>query len=196
MRSPCSPGVYLSALNFRIPDLLSMKSDMYIMAPEPISTATSVASHCFEVEVNFRPTVSRSVCLGVGHPSGTRDQFFFPLEIVFRQLGTVVAPSLTRRRVCNLLYNCFCTLQDQSLLCRGPAELTVIFYCPIWDPQLGWPGPRIYIPQEEGGPVILPGTWFPFYRLLRLAGRRWMYSIPPPHGSQTVFSMCISLYCC
>jgi hypothetical protein len=29
-------------------------------------------------------------------------------------------------------------------------------------PQLGWPGPRIYIPQEQGGPVIPLGTGFPF----------------------------------
>jgi hypothetical protein len=38
-----------------------------------------------EVEVNLRPTVSRSVCLGVRRPSGTWDQFFFLLEISFRQ---------------------------------------------------------------------------------------------------------------
>jgi hypothetical protein len=36
------------------------------------------------VEVNLRPTVSRPVCPGVRHPSGTRDQFFFLLEISFR----------------------------------------------------------------------------------------------------------------
>jgi hypothetical protein len=37
--------------------------------------------------------------------SGTRDQFFFLLEISFRQLRVCyfVAPSLTRGRVCNLL---------------------------------------------------------------------------------------------
>jgi hypothetical protein len=34
------------------------------------------------------------------------------------------------------------------------------------------PGPRIYIPQEPGGPVIPPSTGFPFRRLLRLAGLR------------------------
>jgi hypothetical protein len=49
-------------------------------------------------------------------------------------------------------------------------------------PQLGGPGPRIYIPQEKGGPVIHPGTGFPFRRLLRLAGLRWRYSTSPPHG--------------
>jgi hypothetical protein len=37
-------------------------------------------------------------------------------------------------------------------------------------------GPRIYIPQEEGGPVIPPGTGLPFRRLLRLARLRWRYS--------------------
>jgi hypothetical protein len=61
------------------------------------------------VEVNLRPTVSRPVCLGVRHLSGTRDQFFFLYEISFRQLRVCysVEPSLTRGRVCNLLYNFF-----------------------------------------------------------------------------------------
>jgi hypothetical protein len=44
-------------------------------------------------------------------------------------------------------------------------------------PQPGGPGPRIYIIQEQGGPVIPPGTEFPFHCLLRLAG----YSNSPPH---------------
>jgi hypothetical protein len=58
-----------------------------------------------EAEVNLQPTVSRPVCLGVWHPSGTRDQFFFLLEISFRQFRVCyfVALSLTRGRVCNLL---------------------------------------------------------------------------------------------
>jgi hypothetical protein len=36
-------------------------------------------------------------------------------------------------------------------------------------PQPVRPGSRIYIPQEQGGPVIPPGTGFPLHRLLRLA---------------------------
>jgi hypothetical protein len=47
-------------------------------------------------------------------------------------------------------------------------------------PQLGGPGPRIYIPQEQSGPVIPPGTGLPFRRLLRLAGLRRRYSNLPP----------------
>jgi hypothetical protein len=49
-------------------------------------------------------------------------------------------------------------------------------------PKPGGPGPRIYIPQEQGGPVITLGTWFPFRRLLRLTGLRWRYLGPPPRG--------------
>jgi hypothetical protein len=43
-------------------------------------------------------------------------------------------------------------------------------------PQPGGPGPRIYISQKQGGPVIPPGTGFFFRRLLRLAWLRWRYS--------------------
>jgi hypothetical protein len=114
-----------------------------------------------EVEVTLRPTVSRSVSLGVRRPSGTRDQFYFLFEIFFRQLRVCnfVAPSLTRRRVCNLLYKYFWALQEQSLLGRSPAELTAIFYCLIWDsPNLESQVPVFISPQEQGGPVILPGT--------------------------------------
>jgi hypothetical protein len=55
-------------------------------------------------------------------------------------------------------------------------------------PQPGRTGPRIYIPQEQGGPVIAPGTGFPFRLLLRLAGLRWRYSNPPPRGHVWVSS--------
>jgi hypothetical protein len=75
------------------------------------TTYCSLVSHYFlpslevEVEVTLRPTVSRSVSLGVRLPSGTRDQFFFLHDIFFRQSRVCyfVAPSLTRGRVCNLL---------------------------------------------------------------------------------------------
>jgi hypothetical protein len=85
--------------------------------------------------VKLRPTVSRPVCPGVMRPSGTYDQFFFFFEISFRQLRVCnfVALSLTRGRVCKLLYNCLWALPEQSLLGRSRAELTVIFYCLVWD---------------------------------------------------------------
>jgi hypothetical protein len=48
--------------------------------------------------------------------------------------------------------------------------------------QPGGLGSHIDIPQEQGGPVILPTTRFSFRRLLRLAGLWWRYSTPPPYG--------------
>jgi hypothetical protein len=47
-------------------------------------------------------------------------------------------------------------------------------------PQPGGPETRIYIPQEQGVPVITPGTGFPFRRLLRRATVG--YSNTPPGG--------------
>jgi hypothetical protein len=46
--------------------------------------------------------------------------------------------------------------------------------------QHGGPGPHTYIPQEQVGPVVPPGTGFPFCRL-QLAGLRQWYLNPPPH---------------
>jgi hypothetical protein len=49
-------------------------------------------------------------------------------------------------------------------------------------PEPAGQGPRIYIPQEQGGPAIHPGIGFPFRRLLRFTGLRWRYRNPPLHG--------------
>jgi hypothetical protein len=76
----------------------------------------------------------------------------------FRQLRVCyfVVPSLTRGRVCNLLYNCLWSLPEQSLLgskSRRTHGHVLLYHLRL--PQPGGPGPRIYIPQEQGGPVIL-----------------------------------------
>jgi hypothetical protein len=39
-------------------------------------------------------------------------------------------------------------------------------------PQPGGPGPRIHIPQDQGGLVVPPATNFPIHRLVRLASLR------------------------
>jgi hypothetical protein len=151
-----------------------------------------------EVEVKLRPTVSWRVRRGVRHPSRTRDQFLFLLEIFFRQLRVCyfVAPSLTRGRICNLLLLLLLDPRPVPLgsESRGTQDHILLSQF-LRLPQPGRPGPHIYIPQEQGGPVIPPGTGFPFHRLLRLTRLRWRYSIPPSHGmmlmrTRSIFKAC------
>jgi hypothetical protein len=117
-----------------------------------------------KVAVNLRPTVSRPVCPSVGHPFGTCEQFFFLLEIFFRHLRVCyfVASSLTRRKVCNLLYNCFCALPEQSLLGRSPAELTAIFTVSSETPPTWRVRSRYLYPAGRGWPSYTPGHRVPF----------------------------------
>jgi hypothetical protein len=141
-----------------------------------------------EAEVKLRPTVSRPVCPCVRRPSGTRGQFLIILEIFFRQLRVCyfVAPSLTRGRVCNLLLLLvISSAVPHRSESRGTQDHILMSHF-LRLPQPGEPGHRIYIPQEQGGPLLLPGIAFPFRRLLQLAGLRWRYSISPPHEMVTV----------
>jgi hypothetical protein len=124
--------------------------------------------------------VSRQVRPGVRHPSGTHGQFVYFLEIFFRQLRVCyfVTPSLARGRVCNLLL----LLPSQRSPARVwvPWDLRLYFIVSILETPPTWSS-RSYV----GGPDILPGTGFPFLHLLRLAGLRWRYSIPPDRGILT-----------
>jgi hypothetical protein len=54
-------------------------------------------------------------------------------------------------------------------------------------PQPGGPGPRIHIPQEQGGPLIPADTEFLFRRLLRLVGLRWRYRTRLHTGLNSIF---------
>jgi hypothetical protein len=82
-----------------------------------------------------------------------------------------------------VVYNCCWPSPAQSFSGPSPMRLMTLFYCLRFEtPQPVRRRPRIYIPNEKGGPVISPGTGFPFRRLLRLAGLRWRYSNPPPRG--------------
>jgi hypothetical protein len=74
-----------------------------------------------------------------------------------------MAPSLTRGRY----FSVHITYSPQS---RRTGNY--IFLSHLRLPQLGGPGPHIYFPQDQVGPVILPSTGITFSRLLRQARLR------------------------
>jgi hypothetical protein len=88
------------------------------------------------------------------------------------------ATPLTGGRVCNLLLQFAVPLGSKSRRTRGRNLLSRLRVS-----QSRRSGPRIYIPQGQGGPVIAPVTGLPFRRLLRVAGIRWRYSNSSSNGS-------------
>jgi hypothetical protein len=107
-------------------------------------------------------SASLSWCQG---PIWDPRSIFFLLEISFRQLRIFyfVAPSLTRGLVCNLLVQLLLGLaRAVTLGSKSRRTHSHILLSDLRLLQPGGPGPHIYIPQEQGGPVIPPGTGFPF----------------------------------
>jgi hypothetical protein len=62
----------------------------------------------------------------------------------------------------------------QSFSCPSPAGPMTVFYSLRFETPPTWkPGPRIYIPQGQGGPVKLPGTGFHWIPFLSPPTTRW-----------------------
>jgi hypothetical protein len=85
-------------------------------------------------------------------------------SIFFFQLNTCcysiyVTSSLMRGWVCHL--QILLAVASKVILGSKSCGTQTIFYClRLKNPQPGEPGSCIYIPQEQGGPVIPPGTGF------------------------------------
>jgi hypothetical protein len=168
-----SPRFLIFFLLVSIISLLSLPSSS---AWHYASTITRICAGRI-VKVMLRPTVSRPVCLGVTPPirAPTPDLYYC------QTVAGLTWGALSDERT-GLSFT----------IAAGPRQRShsrVWVLLDSWPhfivsdsrlPQPGGPGPRIYIPQEQGGPVIPPGTGLSFRRLLRLAGLRWRYSNPPP----------------
>jgi hypothetical protein len=106
----------------------------------------------------------------------TSSNYIFQLNIC--SYSPYVTSSLTRGWVCRLQL-----LLALASVVSGPspAGIMITFYClrvetpPTWRTKS-----TIYISKEQSGPVIPPGTGFPFHRPLRLAGLRWILSWEEP----------------
>jgi hypothetical protein len=126
----------------------------------------------------LRPTACRPVSLGVKPPSKAQDQIF-----VFLSCRSVDVGRPLWRVDGTVVYNCCWPSPAQSLSGPSPAWLMTIFYCLRFETPPTWRvrSQYLYTPGK-GDRVIPPGTGFPLLRLLLLAGLRWRYSNPTPHG--------------
>jgi hypothetical protein len=74
-----------------------------------------------------------------------------------------------------------------------------IFFCLRFQiPQPRGPGPSIYIPQEQGGPVIFPRHWVPFPSPPTTPGSVVEYSNQHPCGDDWIklnFKLKLKLHC-
>jgi hypothetical protein len=129
-----------------------------------------------ELEVTLRLTVSQSVCLGIEHPCGTCDQILLPVGMFLSEICGLVSVG---RPLWSEDGSAICSVITQWSKSRRTRNHTLLSHLRLLQP--GGSGSRIYNPQEQGGPVIPPGTGFPLPRLLRLAGLRWRYCNPPPN---------------
>jgi hypothetical protein len=104
----------------------------------------------------LRPTVSRPVCLGISTHLDLRSDFYCQTVAGLLMWGALF---LTRGRVCRL----------QLLLVLA----SVIFF-----------GSDSHGTRNHN--LLSQIRDFLFRCLLRLAGLRWRYSTPPPHGTDTI----------
>jgi hypothetical protein len=109
-------------------------------------------------------TVNQSVCLGIEQPSGTCDQILLPVGML---LSEICGPVSMGRPLWQEDGSAICSVITQWSELLRTRNHTLLSHLRL--PQPGGPGSRIYIPQEQGGPVIPQGTGFPLRRLLRLA---------------------------
>jgi hypothetical protein len=126
-------------------------------------------------EITLQPTVSQSVCLGVEYPCRTCDQILLPVGMLLSEICGLVSVGRPRWREDG---SAICSAITQWFESRRNRNHSLLSHLIL--PQPGGPGSRIYIPQEQGGPVIPPGIGPLLRHLLRLAGLRWRYSNPPP----------------
>jgi hypothetical protein len=126
----------------------------------------------------LRPTVSRPVCLRVKPHLWPKTRCLLPPD----SCGFVDVGRPLWREDGSVVYNCCWSSPAQSSSGPSPAGFMITFYCLKFEIPSTWRANSPYIPQEQGGPIIPPGTEFPFRPLPPRAGLRWRYSNLLLHG--------------
>jgi hypothetical protein len=113
----------------------------------------------------LRPMVGRPVCLSVKPQLGPKTRFL----LLSDSCGFVAVWRPLWRQDGSVVYNCCWPLPAKSFSGPSPAGLLTIFYCLKLETPQTWRTRSPHLYHEQGGPLIPPGTGFPFRRLLRLA---------------------------
>jgi hypothetical protein len=104
-------------------------------------------------------TDGQSVCLGIENPCGTWDQILLPVGMLLSEICGLVSVG---RPLWREDWSAICSIITQWSESRRTRNHTLLSHLRL--PQPGGPGSRIYIPQEEGGPVIPQGTGWQYDR--------------------------------
>jgi hypothetical protein len=136
----------------------------------------------FKVKVMLQQTASRPVCPGVKPHLGTKTRVL----LLSDSCGFMMWGILSDERAGLSFIIAAGSRQRSNSQVRIPRDSWPNFTVADSRLRQPWePGHRIYIPQEQGVPVIPPGTGFHFRRLLRLAGLRSLSSyrrrLSPPY---------------
>jgi hypothetical protein len=148
------------------------------------SLHTGKLSVCLSVCLSVRPSVRPSACLSI-YVSDSESELLYDWQFTANQF--VLATNLLRvtTRIFFQLNTCNCSPYIISSLTRGWVSCLQLLLGLTSSVILRSESSGTLIRDSlegQGGPVIAPGTGFYFRRLLRLAGLRWRYSNPPPHG--------------
>jgi hypothetical protein len=108
----------------------------------------------------------------LGLPLGSLTRFYLARLLSFENYVVLLSMRPFWRENGSVIY---CTIASGPCLSNHtwtevPQNSGHILLSHLRLPQPGGPGSCIYVLQEQGSPVIPPGTGFPFCRLLRLAG--------------------------
>jgi hypothetical protein len=121
-------------------------------------------SNLLKFKLNYDRHSVRQCILVLGTHLAPLTNFHFSLKFSFDSSGFVVLYRPLWREGVSVIYCCSRSSPAQS---RG-AQDHILLSQFLRLPQPGGPGVRIYIPKEQGGPDMPPGTGFPFRRFLRL----------------------------